>query len=58
MCVRLGLDLVALGLDLKLRDFGGKAYLGHEVVQEIVEVVERFGVVGVGQVVEVSLEAG
>ena len=48
-CFEIGLEVAGLG---------GKAFLGHEVVEEIVGVVERFGVVGVGQVVEVSVEAG
>ena len=48
-CFQVGLDVAGLG---------GKALLGHEVVEEFVGVVERVGVVRVEQVVEVSLEAG
>ena len=53
-----GVGLGCFGVGLEVAGLGGKAFLGHEVVEEIVGVVERFGVVAVGQVVEVSLEAG
>ena len=53
-----GARLGCFGVGLEVAGLGGKAFLGHEVVEEIVGVVERFGFVGIGQVVEVSLEAG
>ena len=53
---RVGLGCFGVGLEVA--GLGGKAFLGHEVVEEVVGVFERFGVVRVGQVVAVSLEAG
>ena len=50
--------LGCFGVGLEVEGLGGKAFLGHEVLEQIVVVVQRFGIVGVGQVVEVSLEAG
>ena len=52
-CFRVGLDCFGVGLEVA--GLGGRAFLGHEMVEEIFGVVERFGVVGAGQVVEVSL---
>ena len=53
-----GVGLGCFAVRLEVAELGGKAFLGHEVVEEIVGVVERFGVVGGGQLVGVSLEAG
>ena len=53
-----GVGLGCFGVGLEVAGLRGKAFLGHEVVEEIVGVVEKFRVVGVGQVVGVSLEAG
>ena len=46
-----GVGLGCFGIGLEVAELGGKAFLGHEVVEEIVGVVDGFGVVGVGQVV-------
>ena len=37
MCVGLGLDLVALGLDLKLRDLGERHSLGMRWLSKLLE---------------------
>ena len=44
-----GVGLGCFGVGLEVAGLGGKAFLGHEVVEEIVGVFERFGGVRMGK---------